>query len=364
MAKRKPRISKRQQMVQEWLPLYELAEQVKALAPWQWMQEQDIFGVQDPGTGEIGFVSVMGMAGEHLCIGVYLGVNALHQFLALEEIGEGLAPWDMGQYLMTIPQMQASFENQDMVEKEDAGIMRKLKLNYSGRNGFPLFRSIHPGCPPILLDMERIPFLRHILEQTLAVAPRFKEDTSLLYPGDDGNVERYLLRVPQEQDGVLVWADEIHPIPGPSLQPISFVTNTETEEALKEVPRVGNAAEVDLFMMLAPVHEKRLLRPFFPFVLLIVDADSGQVLSHEMMTPLPTIEDMYAQIPQTVMELFLRNNFLPHEINTQTQLVTAVLTKVFADLDVPVVEQPFLPMVTEAKVALFMQFSGGDGFEE
>ena len=45
--------------------LYQAAKQVKELAPWEWMTEGDLFGVQNPETKEIGFVSVMGELGEH-----------------------------------------------------------------------------------------------------------------------------------------------------------------------------------------------------------------------------------------------------------------------------------------------------------
>jgi len=45
--------------------LYDLAIQVKKLAPWLWMEETDVFGVASPDTSELGFVSVMGNIGEY-----------------------------------------------------------------------------------------------------------------------------------------------------------------------------------------------------------------------------------------------------------------------------------------------------------
>ncbi len=363
MARRKLRLSNRQAMAQKWLPLYETADRIKELAPWEWMEEIDVFGVQDPDSGEIGFVSIMGLLGEHLCIGVYLGVNALHQFWSLidtdDDIDDDIDPMEMASLLLTIPQIQASFENLDVVTNEDAGIMRKLKLNYSGPTAYPVFRSMHPGCPPCLLDVEKIPFLIHILEQTMDVALRFKEDESLLYPDDVGEDEMYLLRVPTEQDGELVWKDEIVPIPQPVLSGIICTFDEASREALKNVPRVGNSVEIDLFMLLAPIAGQRGERPFFPFPLLIVDEDSGQVLSHDMLTPLPSMEAMYGEVPQKVIDLFLSNNLLPYEIYTQTPAITAVLAPIFEELGVAVVERPFLPMFEEAKTAM-MGFMRGD----
>jgi len=59
--------------LEEWRRLYQATMRVKELAPWDWMTETDIFGVRDPEIHETGFVSVMGMRGEHFSLAVYLG---------------------------------------------------------------------------------------------------------------------------------------------------------------------------------------------------------------------------------------------------------------------------------------------------
>lgn len=352
MARRNVRVSKRQAMAEKWRPLYEAAEQIRELAPWRWMREDEIFGVQNPETGEIGFVSVMGTLGEHLSIAVYLGVKAINQFWALEEIADSNDPWEIASRLFLIPQLQVSFEDREFVEKEDRGIMRKLKLKYRGRKAYPVFREIQPGSPPWLMDMGHIPFFTHVLKQTLDVASRYKEDGGLLYPDDvDGN-EMYLLRVPEEQDGKIVWRDEIRPIPETEANMISVDIDSESAAALHNVPRVGNSVEIDLFMMTTPIQEKRDKRPYFPFSLLIVDADSGMILSHDLLSPQPSINEMYSEIPQKVINLLLGNNLLPYEVCTQSFEMTQLLTPLFEQLDTPVIRRPFLPMLNEAKEAL------------
>jgi len=34
---------------EEWKDLYEAARMFKELAPWKWMEDPDVFGVQEPG---------------------------------------------------------------------------------------------------------------------------------------------------------------------------------------------------------------------------------------------------------------------------------------------------------------------------
>jgi hypothetical protein len=72
---------------QEWRRLYESAVRIKEISPWEWMTETDIFGVRSPETGELGFVSVMGMLGEHYAVSLYLGSEGIHGFLNLQEMG-------------------------------------------------------------------------------------------------------------------------------------------------------------------------------------------------------------------------------------------------------------------------------------
>src|SRR5947209_235334 len=91
--------------LEAWRQLYELAGKLKELAPWEWMDESEIFGVESPEDGEIGFVSVMGARGEHLAIGIYLGAEGLYGFWDFQNEGHEKEPLA----LFDIPQLQASF---------------------------------------------------------------------------------------------------------------------------------------------------------------------------------------------------------------------------------------------------------------
>ncbi|MEI8218892.1 MAG: hypothetical protein WCG51_07595 [Elusimicrobiota bacterium] len=51
--------------MEHWDKLYTLAAQVFELGPWRYTYEDEIFGVKDPVTGKIGFISVMGIGEEH-----------------------------------------------------------------------------------------------------------------------------------------------------------------------------------------------------------------------------------------------------------------------------------------------------------
>ena len=113
----------------EWRKLYEAAMQVKEIAPWEWMEEIDVFGVQDPETEELGFVSVMGMLGEHFSLAVYLGPEGLYRFREFQEMGAS-AP---AEALLEIPHLQASFEDRNELTQKDRDQIKKLGLKFRGR---------------------------------------------------------------------------------------------------------------------------------------------------------------------------------------------------------------------------------------
>ncbi len=139
-----------------WRRLYESAVRIKELSPWEWMTETDVFGVRSSETGELGFVSVMGMLGEHYAVSLYLGSEGIHGFLDLQEMGPFADPGD----LIQIPQIQASFENREELDKRDRQVIKELGLKFRGRKAWPMFRSYHPSLFPWFLVLERSVFCR------------------------------------------------------------------------------------------------------------------------------------------------------------------------------------------------------------
>ena len=190
--------------------LFERMGQLRTMAPWGWMEETDLFGVQDPETGEIGFVSIMGMAGEHYAVAVYQGARGLYGFWHLQESGPFLEPQDV----FNTPQLQASLEDREMLELADRNLIKALGLKYRGRHAWPMFRSYRPGYAPWYIEPAEARFLAHVLGQVLLVAPRVQQNPSILEPGGDTD---YLVRVAQQRDDDLVWRDEMRSIAPPPL---------------------------------------------------------------------------------------------------------------------------------------------------
>ena len=132
-----------------WSRLYELAGRVQAMAPWSWMEETDIFGVEIPGTDKVVFISVMGAIGEHFSVALYPGIEGLSALWALHS-DDHAEP----ERVLEIPQTQLSFENRVQLRQEDHRILKQLGLRFRGKNAWPLFRSYRPGFVPWFIDAD------------------------------------------------------------------------------------------------------------------------------------------------------------------------------------------------------------------
>ncbi|MFQ6105230.1 MAG: hypothetical protein ACE5OP_13225 [Candidatus Glassbacteria bacterium] len=335
--------------LKQWQELYGTFLRVKEIEPWRWMEEIDIFGVQDPESGEIGFVSVMGTLGEHYAVAVYLGQEGLYGFWGFQE----MEPDFPAEHLMEVPQIQASLENRKFLDEEDREVIRNLGLTFRGKQAWPLFRSYRPGFVPWSLEAEEARFLTHALEQTIDVALRFKEDESLLMMPDE---ETYLVRVPLKKKRGLVWEDRMVRVSPPEPYQIPVEVDSETLDALTRLPAKKTSLEVDLFMFPSMVWESSS-RPFYTYILLVVDGHTGQILGHDPLIADPSMEAMWGLIPGLVAKHLLKLGFLPQEIKVRSELMHTLLSTFVEELGVKLNPTRNLRKLDTARKAMLEEFS-------
>lgn len=322
--------------IASWRPLYERAIRIKDLAPWKWMEETDVFGVEDPVSRQVAYVSVTGALGEHLAVMAYLGDTAFHRFLALHA-GEGNPD---SQQVLELRHIQVSFEDRRDLQEPDLRTIRSLGLRFRGSRAWPRFRSSLPGCFPWFFDEEEIRLMEAILEQTENVATRVKEDHATLGRGGPG---RLLLRRQACRDGEAVWEDAWAPFPESPLLPIPDLLTDEAVERLLAHPRSNAVIEVDLVMLLdTPVREGED-RPYFPYALLVADGATGLVLGMDLLQPLPSLEAMWSQVAPSVCECLTRAGFVPKTIKVRTHLMSFLLGRLQAHVPTKVRHVANLP---------------------
>ncbi len=334
--------------LEEWRNLYDTITQVKAIAPWEWMEEGDLFGVQNPETEALGFVSIMGMLGEHYAVALYLGAEGLEGFWQLQKAGPFASP----EMLLEIPLLQASFEDRDELYQQDQDLIKQLQIKFRGKKAWPLFRSHRPGFLPWFLEADEVHFLQYALEQTLDVALRFKNNPTLLEPPDE---ESYLIRVPHHEGNTLKWEDRMMRVPPPEPRTIPIPMDAQMLEMLKQVPRSNHNIEIDFFMFPTPIHEKGV-RPFFPYMLLITSTQNGMILGQEVFCPEPSLETMWSKVPLNVVTQLVRLGLLPKAIRVRSDLLLQLFRPVAEEIGVNLGQSQQLRSLDVVKEALFQHF--------
>lgn len=334
----------------EWKKLYELAGKVKELAPWEFLEESEFFGVKNPETEEIGFVSVMGLLGEHLSIGVYRGAEGLYGYWNISDPDTDLHHNPLA--LFDIPQLQVSFEDREQLEKQDREVMKKLGLKFRGRQNYPLFRSIQPGFMPYFITAEEAKFLICILQQTLKIVPRIKADEMLL-PDPEENL--YLIRVLENG----AWKDEIISILPPEVFTILVAAPKEIIDTLKQYPqKKGLVLEVDFSYVPMPIAEKGS-RPFYPKMLMMTEAKQGMVIGMELIKPEETLIETHKLLPSHLIENLLKLEMRPEEIRVKSDVMFEMLETFTQQLNVKLSKTDELPSIEMAQDQMFSFLGGG-----
>jgi len=321
--------------LEQWRRLYEVAGRVKEAAPWQWMFETDLFALQDPRTGELGFVSVMGNLGEHLAVANYPRAEGFYGFWLMATGNER----NVEEEFFMLPQLQASFEDRDQLNKRDRDLIGALGLKYRGKGAWPLFRSYRPGYLPWHLEAPEADLLYWTLEQLLEVAPRFQ---GLARPDWARIPTEYPLRVPAVEGEAVTWHDSVAPAPD---QPHREVVIDLAPGLLESVRRVGHGLreiEVDLSPQPFVVGE-RGQRPQVPFMLMAVEVQSGMVLSTDLLTAERGIEAMYEEAPGRLLGTMARLGVRPATIAVRNWRLEFVLGQVAPAIGAKLARKKQLP---------------------
>lgn len=336
---------------EEWKKLYKLMSKLKEMEPWEWLVEQDIFAVQNPETEEIGFVSVMGAIGEHYSIGVYRGEDGLRGFWDFQD--NYSEEDDLAfQKLIEIPQLQASFEDREYLYNEDREIIKKLGLTFRGKGAWPMFRSYTPGFVPWFINSAEAQFLINALEQTIEVSLRVKDDPDILFQDDE---DGYLLRKRIKKGNKVQWQDFIwHESMEPPKQ-IEFLSDKIAFEKIRSIPNREVSLEMDIFMSPHAVHE-RDEKPYYPYILLLLDRKTGMIVSFELLPPLPNLSCMWQKMPSIIASILIKISIIPEQIYVASEIMyrSLIYLKEYLNLSVNYVEE--LTVAPEARKS-FMNFT-------
>ncbi|MBI2856287.1 MAG: hypothetical protein HYX93_05510 [Chloroflexi bacterium] len=319
----------------EWNGLYDLAVQLKALAPWTWMDDDDIFAVQSPADGELSYGIVMGGGGEAFGLALFVGEDGFEAYRRLVEDETEPESLEAGAMLRTL---SMTFVDRGELDRRDHQVIKALGLKFRGRNVWPLFRSQRPGYAPWYLEREEVLLLDIALRFTLEVAEGLRDGSVDLYERVDedevytlitygGEPRRQWTSLPQE------------PAPIPPPQPDVALLERLKEQS--DGPR--GQLHVDCFLLPTLIAEKQE-RPYYPRCLLVVQ-DDGLIIGTEIMPPWA----LEAEQQQALVSSLERTGVIPASIIVPSPYVLRLVQPVADMLGAQAVvqEAPALEAIRE-----------------
>lgn len=337
---------------EEWRRLFTAAEAFKAAEPWSWMLEELLFAVQNPETGEIGFCSVTGQIGEHRALIVYLGETGLGQYLTalrgMKHAPAYLQEQEHSMMLLETPQLQVSFEARNQITDPDRQLVKDLKLRIRGRDAWPVFRDFTPGRMPWYINGPQARFLTLLLEQALVVTQAQRQGEVTLVPPDSATLPATLPLLLRVHDGEAWSSMQSNFAPQyPAIPSASGVTSDELTAWRRKLPLANFQVQVHLSMLPMPVKEGEL-PPYFPYLLLVVEAEQGLALGAEMLLARPSLADLWPQVLPTLLTVFERAEMRPKKVQIASERLFTLLAMPLGQLGIKLTRTQHMPALEDA----------------
>lgn len=352
-----------------WKYLYEAADEFRQIACWEWMSDSDVFGVQNPESGEIGYCCVLGELGEVYGLVVYLGSSGLEQHRKIQsgKLHAGSPDFAYSQCCLT-----AWFGARRDLDNADLKVVKELGLKFQANDAWPQFRSMQPGYLPWYLEETEAKFLTLCLAQARQVALRFSKDPDwLTAPGKN----LYLVQVPSaktdshpvarspdalESAGqqtlfpelidtlVYQWDSEwLRPAPfaKASLRPFPL-DEVRLQRIKKNSRRYDGTWEIDTFFVASPVDGDN--RPFFPFTFLCAERGSGLIMG----TVLAEQRTWELEFTKSFLDSVEQHKILPRKLSLRKEDLRQLFAPLATQLELEIEMTKKLPDVDRAKRGL------------
>jgi hypothetical protein len=154
------------------------------------------------------------------------------------------------------------------------------------------------------------------------------------------------------------WHDTWQEISVPAYNEIYYAIDSALMDKARAIPIGKNIYEMDFFLTPARVKEKRN-RPFFSYLLLIVDQRSKLVISNELMNPTEGINEMLVKIPRLILKVLTIGKTLPQVVSVGSPRLIDLLSPLMKSLGIKLQDKQGLRSLETAKSAILEYFSRG-----
>jgi len=313
--------------------LYRSSGEILAREPWQTMNEADLVMVEDPGSNQMCFCSILGAMGEVFAVHVHLGEAGYRGYLKLHS-GEVETT---GEFLAAQCSLYAEFERLSRVKGLDRAVLQHLGDKLKPGRRVPIFRSIRTGYHPWHLTEGEARTLDHCVRAVIQVWDQFRSGPEAdywtapdLYP-------------------LVTAGGEIRQAPAPrpaTPMPQAAKLDEKRLEKLRSAKlRPRKVLQVDHFYGGAPIGEAHERKMLFR-VAMAIDGETAFAYPPEVAAPQDSTGDLLARVVLKAMET---GRVRPGEIQVRRAEFEVTLEGLGRALGIPVRVAESLPALDFAK---------------
>lgn len=330
----------------QWASLYEIAIEMKKLAPWDFLWDSDLITIQLPEREEPIFCSVMGRIGECYGIGVYTGYESLNGYyrLAKADITEENPNVS---FLFLQNCLMVYYGDREELEKEDRDVLKALDIRFRGRNQWIYFRQMQTGYIPWFINAEEAELLTKTL-QNLHLSCRCLAESKISVDFEGG--ETLYCEFSKENNQ---WLTISKPMPSiPIVKRKLVVTDDLMFARLKKQKKTTVQLEFEWTYFPSPIQENKEQRPYFPRMLLLVDKQSGFVFDTRLV-------DANQEIEHDVIDIlnhYIMTNGRPSKIYVRNEEMSSYVDDFCTKLKIQLIEGQGVPAIDDVLTSMFAFF--------
>jgi len=257
------------------------AQRFASEEPWEWLLDEDLFGVKDYRTGVTGWCTVTGARGTDYGLQIFLGDRGFWKRLDVV-IGRDV---DYPEVFVGIDALMFSFvSEEEITEREKAALEEFLGsdgITIHGEKYWLWARRLQPWFYPRPITADECGFLCDVMQQACVVAKRVSKNCSLTLNREDGS---FLVRTKGSESSRGSWKDSWE-WPQAYVKPRveAKYNQKKISKALKKAHATEESWDIDTFPVLIPIWSRRGL--YFPRTVLVLNSDSSSIVYTDVVEP-------------------------------------------------------------------------------
>ncbi len=336
-----------------WKRLLKAFHKFERLDPWEVLDDEGLFGVEDPGTRQLGYGCVMGALGQvhGLCLYRREKSLAIYQKMMNDELDPESEEVVGAQDALT-----AEWAETKYLETADIAVLESLGVYDKALPLWPRFRSHVPGHRSWFLNEGEAEFLAFGLDCAEDLVRRV-ESACLDWPAPSHAIPLYRYDG-SGKSGRALFKREFGSLPLVQPQPPAGLQLdlSKVGSVLSRSPRPDSSWEADVFP--APFVLNDRARPYIPLNVLVAQQVSGFVFDVQVEAPETEPAQMIAD---AVLRSIERHGWLPSDIRVRDGKLAAALAPLAKALGIPIKEQRPLRSIDEARRGMQSFLGKGNG---